>query len=87
MGHFLALGRFLANQGRNRESDAVFLEAQTKHPNSPQVWFAWASVLVKQKRDLGQAKTMLERYVRASITPDDPPKQEARRLLKEVGGA
>jgi tetratricopeptide (TPR) repeat protein len=87
LGHFLALGRFLANQGRNRESDAIFLEAQTKHPNSPQVWFAWASVLVKQKRDLGQAKTMLEKYVRASITPDDPPKQEARRLLKEVGGA
>jgi tetratricopeptide (TPR) repeat protein len=87
VGHFLALGHFLANQGRNRESDAVFLEAQTKHPNSPQVWFAWASVLVKQKRDLGQAKTMLEKYVRASITPDDPPKQEARRLLREVGGA
>lgn len=87
LGHFLALGRFLATQGRNKESDAVFLEAQTKHPNAPQVWFAWASVLVKQKRDLGQAKTMLEKYVRASVTPDDPPKQEARRLLKEVGGA
>jgi tetratricopeptide (TPR) repeat protein len=87
VGHFLALARFLATQGRNKESDAVFLEAQTKHPNSPQVWFAWASVLVKEKRDLGQAKTMLEQYVRASVTPDDPPKQEARRLLKEVGGA
>jgi len=87
VGHLLALGRFLANQGRNKESDAVFLEAQTKHPNAPQVLFAWASVLVKQKRDLGQAKTMLEQYMQASITPDDPPKHEARRLLKEVGGA
>ncbi len=87
VGHLLALGRFLANQGRNRESDEVFLEAQTKHPNAPQVLFAWASVLIKQKRDLGQAKTMLEKYMQASITPDDPPKNEARRLLKEVGGA
>jgi len=87
VGHLLALGRFLANQGRNKESDAVFLEAQTKHPNAPQVLFAWASVLVKQKRDLGQAKTLLEKYMQASITPDDPSKQEARRLLKEVGGA
>jgi tetratricopeptide (TPR) repeat protein len=87
VGHLLALGRFLANQGRNRESDAVFLEAQTKHPNAPEVLFAWASVLVKQKRDIPQAKTMLEEYMQASLTPDDPPKHEARRLLKEVGGA
>jgi len=87
VGHLLALGRFLATQGRNKESDAVFMEAQTKHPNAPQVLFAWASVLVKQKRDLPQAKTMLEQYMQASLTPDDPPKNEARRLLKEVGGA
>jgi tetratricopeptide (TPR) repeat protein len=87
VGHFLALARFLATQGRNKESDAIFLEAQTKHPNSPQVLFAWASVLVKQKRDLGQARTMLEQYMQASVTADDPPKQEARRLLKEMGGA
>ena len=87
VGHLLALGRFLANQGRNKESDAVFLEAQTKHPNAPQVLFAWASVLVKQKRDLGQAKMMLEKYMQASLTPDDPPKHEARRLLKEADGA
>ena len=87
VGHLLALGRFLANQGRNKESDAVFLEAQAKHPNAPQVLFAWASVLVKQKRDLPQAKTMLEKYMQASLTPDDPPQHEARRLLREVGGA
>jgi tetratricopeptide (TPR) repeat protein len=87
VGHLIALARFLASQGRNKESDELFLEARTKNPNSPQVLFAWASVLVKQKRDLNQAKTMLEKYMQASITPDDPPKQEARRLLKEVGGA
>jgi tetratricopeptide (TPR) repeat protein len=87
VGHVIALARFLANQGRNQESDALFQEARTKHPNAPQVLFAWASVLVKQKRDLPQAKTMLETYVHASLTPDDPPKNEARRLLKEVGGA
>lgn len=87
VGHVIALARFLANQGRTKESDAIFLDAQTKHPNAPQVLFAWASVLVKQKRDLPQAKTMLEKYMQASLTPDDPPKNEAKRLLKEVGGA
>lgn len=87
VGHVIALARFLANQGRNQESDALFREARSKHPNAPQVLFAWASVLVRQKRDLGEAKSMLEKYMSASITPDDPPKDEARRLLKEVGGA
>lgn len=87
VGHVIALARFLANQGRNQESDALFREARSKHPNAPQVLFAWASVLVKQKRDLSEAKSMLETYMHASITPDDPSKNEARRLLKEVGGA
>ncbi len=87
VGHVIALARFLANQGRNKESDALFLDAQTKHPNAPQVLFAWASVLVKQKRNLPAAKSMLEKYMQASLTPDDPPKQEARRLLKEADGA
>jgi Tfp pilus assembly protein PilF len=87
VGHFLALAKFLATQGRHKESDAVFLEAETKHPDSPQVLFAWAAVLVKEKRDLGQAKTMLEKYMQSPLTADDPPKQEALRLLQEVGGA
>jgi hypothetical protein len=51
------------------------------------VWFARADVLIKQKRNLNEAKLLLEKYVSASITVDDPPKGEARRLLKQVGGA
>lgn len=87
VGHLVALARFLANEGRNRESDAVFLEAQNVNPNAPEVWFARADVLIKQKRNLDEAKLLLEKYVHAPITVDDPPKQEARRLLKQVGGA
>jgi len=86
VGHLIALARLLANQGKERESDAVFLEAQKANPNAPQVWFAHADVLIKQKRDLHQAKLLLEKYMSASITVDDPPKGEARRLLKQVGG-
>jgi len=86
VGHLIALARLLANQGKERESDAVFLEAQKANPNAPQVWFARADVLIKQKRHLDQAKLLLEKYMSASITVDDPPKGEARRLLKQVGG-
>jgi len=86
VGHLIALARLLANQGKERESDAVFLEAQKANPNSPRVWFARADVLIKQKRHLDEAKLLLEKYMSASITVDDPPKGDARRLLKQVGG-
>jgi tetratricopeptide (TPR) repeat protein len=89
VGHLIALAKFLANQGRTRESDAVFQEAQQVSPNEPRVWFAKADVLIKQKRNLSEAKMLLEQYVQAPITPDDPPRQQAFQLLKqaEAGGA
>jgi hypothetical protein len=70
-----------------RESDAVFLQAQRIAPNEPKLWFARADVLIRGKRNLEEARDLLEKYVNASITVDDPPKTEARRLLKQVGGA
>jgi tetratricopeptide (TPR) repeat protein len=89
VGHLIALAKFLANQGRTRESDAVFEEAQKVSPNAPRVWFAKADVLIKEKRNLSEAKMLLEQYVQAPITPDDPPREQAFRLLKqaEAGGA
>ena len=87
VGHLIALAKFLANQGRTQESDQVFRQAEELNPNAPSVWYARADVLVKQKRDLDEARRLLQKYMRASITPDDPPKQEALRLLKQTGGA
>jgi tetratricopeptide (TPR) repeat protein len=87
VGHLIALARFLAMQGRIRESDAIFAEAQTANPNAARIWFARADVFISQKRNLDEAKALLEKYVSASISVDDPPKEEARRLLKQVGGA
>jgi tetratricopeptide (TPR) repeat protein len=87
VGHLIALARFLAMQGRIRESDAIFAQAQTANPNAARIWFARADVFISQKRNLDEAKALLEKYVSASISVDDPPKEEARRLLKQVGGA
>lgn len=87
IGHMIALAKFLANQGRTRESDEVFMAAQKADPNAARVWFARADVLIKQKRDLEEARNLLEKYVHSPTTVDDPPKQEALRLLKQVGGA
>ena len=87
MGHLIALARFLANRGRTGESDAVFQEAEKLNPNAPRLWYARADVLIKQKRNLDQAKMLLLKYVNAPITVDDPPREKAVRLLKEAGGA
>ena len=87
LGHLIALARFLANRGRTGESDAVFQQAELLDPDAPRLWFARADVLIKQKRDLDRAKALLQRYVRAQVTVDDPPRDDAFRLLKAVGGA
>jgi cytochrome c-type biogenesis protein CcmH/NrfG len=87
VGHIIALAKYLANQGRISESDALFASAQQVAPNNPKVWFAQADVLVKQKRNLNEAKALLTKYMNAPITADDPPRQEALRLLKQAGGA
>ena len=87
VGHLIELAKFLANQGRVTESDAVFAQARKEAPDNPRVWLAQADVLVKQKRNLDEAKALLNKYVHSPITADDPPREEAVRLLKQAGGA
>lgn len=87
VGYLVNLAKLLANEGRTQESDAVFEHAEQVSPKAASVWYARADILIKQKRDLQEARTLLEKYMRASITPEDPPKQEALRLLKQAGGA
>jgi Flp pilus assembly protein TadD len=83
----LVYAKFLAKQGRGAESDAVLAEAQQMEPNSPEIWYTKADLLIQQGRDLNQAKDLLVKYMHATITVDDPPKDDAERLLKQVGGA
>ena len=45
VGHLITLAKFLADQGRDKESDAVFQQAERVKPDAPQVWFARADVL------------------------------------------
>jgi len=87
VGRLIDLAKFLAAQGRTRESDAVFVQARRIDPNAPKLWFAQADALIKQKRNFPEARNLLEKYMRASITVDDPPKDDALNLLKQVGGA
>jgi Flp pilus assembly protein TadD len=87
VGRLIDLAKFLAKQGRTQESDQVFLQAQKLDPDAPRVWFARADTLIRQKRNMDEAKRLLQKYMHANITVDDPPKQEAARLLKATEGA
>jgi len=86
-GRLLDLARFLARQGRLAESDRLFQDAQRLAPGAANVLFARASVLVETKRDPREARRLLESYLKAPLTPDDPPRDEARKMLAKLGGA
>jgi len=80
------LARFLAKQGRYRESDQSFRQAEKIAPNSPQLMYARADVYIEQGRNLETARKLLKRYLQAQLTPDDPPRAEAEKLLKKASG-
>lgn len=84
VGRAIDLARFLSKQGRDQESDVVFAEAEKLAPNAPRLMFERASAYVRSKKNLVAAKELLERYLQSSLTPDDPPRAEAQRLLKQA---
>lgn len=85
VGRVMDLAKYLAKRGRVSESEALFDHAARLEPNSPQVMFGRAETYIEQKRNLDQARRLLEQYVRAPLTPDDPPRQQAEELLKKIG--
>jgi tetratricopeptide (TPR) repeat protein len=88
VGRLLDLAKFFAKQGRYEESDRAFEQADRVAPEAPKVYFAKASTYIKTNRNVDTARELLKKYLSASnLTPDDPPKSEAERLLKKVSGS
>jgi tetratricopeptide (TPR) repeat protein len=87
IGRFIDLARLLTRQGRYQEADLSLAQAEKVDPSSPRLLFAKADLYIRGKRNLDLARQLLERYLTCSLTPDDPPRSEARRLLKQVKGA
>jgi Flp pilus assembly protein TadD len=85
-GRLIDLARFLARQGRFQESDQSFRKAEKIAPNSPQVIYARADTYIEQGRNLAAARKLLHRYLEAQLTPDDPPRAAAEKLLKKASG-
>ena len=86
-GRMVDLAKFLAKAGRYQESDEAFRRAEAVAPGSPKVLFAQASTYIATGRHLDLAKNLLKRYLQAQLTPDDPPRKEAERLLRKASAS
>jgi tetratricopeptide (TPR) repeat protein len=86
-GRLADLARFLARQQRFPESDAAFEQAAKLAPDKADLKFARARTYLDAKRNRELARRLLEEYLKSPLTPDDPPRAEAERLLRSLGRA
>jgi Flp pilus assembly protein TadD len=86
-GRVVDLARYLAKRGHLKESDLLFEKARTMAPGQARIAFAQARVDIENHRSMERAQMLLEGYLHASLTPDDPPRQEAERLLRRASGS
>ena len=83
----IELARLFNKQGRYQEADQSLAKADQLAPNTPKILFAKAELYVKSKRNLQLAQQLLKQYISSSLTPEDPPRSEAEKLLKQVQGS
>jgi FimV-like protein len=84
VGRLVDLARFLARQGRASESDAAFDRAAQLAPNSAELKFQRARAYIDSGRNTDQARQLLQEYLKSALTPDDPPRADAERLLQKL---
>ena len=84
----LTLAQFLARRGRYEEAETVFDQAAAVAPGSPRIFFSRASSYISTHRNVEQARELLKKYLAATnLTPDDPPRWEAQKLLRKAEGS
>ena len=81
------LAKFLSNQGRYQEAEQAFQRAERIDPNSPKLLFERADTYIRSGQNLGTARQLLKRYLQANLTPDDPPRSAAEKMLREASGS
>jgi Flp pilus assembly protein TadD len=82
-GRVIDVARYLAKRGQIEESDALFAHAQEMAPDRPRLLFAIAKTYIEAHRKPAEAQTLLRRYLASDLTPDDPPRRAAEKLLKQ----
>jgi len=87
IGRFIDLARLLTKQGRIQEADQSLARAEQIAPDSPKLMFARADLYIKTRRNLDVARDLLKRYLSLTLSPDDPPRSQAEKLLKQAQGS
>jgi tetratricopeptide (TPR) repeat protein len=87
VGRLIELARLFNKEGRYQEADLSLAKAEQLAPNSPRLLFAKADLYIKGKRNLEVARQLLKQYLNCDLTPDDPPRSDAEKLLKQVQGS
>jgi tetratricopeptide (TPR) repeat protein len=85
VGRVVDLAKFLSKQGRIEESEQTFRAAEQIAPNSPRLLYSRAEAYIKARRNIETARELLKRYLSANLSPDDPSRQDAEKLLKQAG--
>lgn len=83
-GRYVDVAKFLVRRGRIPESEIEFDRAAKLNPDSPALLFSRAEVYIRGKRKLTEARQLLQRYLKLELTPDDPPRADAEKLLREA---
>jgi tetratricopeptide (TPR) repeat protein len=83
-GRYIDLARYLASRARLAECDALFAQAFKIAPSDPRLAFERAKIYIENQRNLPEARKLLRQYLAYEVTPDDPPKQAAEKLLREA---
>ncbi len=86
LGRVIDLAKFLAHRGRHDESDQMFQRAETIAPESPKLLFERAETYLNASRNIDQARSFLKRYLSSELTPNDPPRADAEKLLRKANG-
>ncbi len=86
IGKLIELARLLTRQGRFQEADKAIDAAEQIAPGSPRLLYAKADLYIRSGRHLEEARKLLERYLASTLTPDDPPRADAQKLLRQASG-
>jgi tetratricopeptide (TPR) repeat protein len=86
VGRLIDLAKFLSNRGRIEESEQSFRAAERMSPNDPGLLYSRAETYILAGRNLETARGLLKRFLGANLSPDDPSRLDAKKLLKQAGG-
>ena len=86
VGRFIDLAKLLTKQGRLQEADQSLARAEQINPDSPKLIFARADLYIRTGRNLSEARQLLKRYLSMTLSPDDPSRSQAEKLLRQAQG-